>query len=94
MGVMVADAIIGEFGKPIIDDIRDILKNDETLPEPEKKSRYRVMLKFFEIVEKCRREKKLTGEIENLISELLASEDSEEAGSALGVGNNCIRRNE
>jgi tetratricopeptide (TPR) repeat protein len=94
MGLIVGDAIIGEFGKSIIDDIRDTLKHDETLPELEKKSRYRLMLNFFEVVEKYRREKKLTEEIENLIDELLASKDSEEAGSAPDTGNNYIHRNE
>lgn len=76
MGLIVADAIIGEFGKSIIDDIRDTLKDDETLPEQEKKSRYRLMLKFFEIVEKYRKEKKMTSEIEELIDEVLVSEQN------------------
>ena len=94
MGLIVADAIIGVFGKSITDDIRDILKDDETLPEQEKKSRYRVMLKIFKIIEKYGRKKKFTTEIENLINEFFASEDSDEAESSLGTGNNYIRPNE
>jgi tetratricopeptide (TPR) repeat protein len=71
LGLFVADAMIGEFGKTILDDIRDMLKEDKTLSEAEKKSRYGLMVKFVDILEVYQKEGKMTSKIEKMINQIV-----------------------
>lgn len=63
----IADAILGEFGTSIFDDIKDILKENESLTDKERQNQYEMLLMFFKAVDKDHRGKDITSELSKLM---------------------------